>query len=57
MAHKPMASCTIARWLKETLTLAGIDMSIFSGHLERGTSVSAAAGARVTMNDIMQAAY
>ena len=38
------------------LKLAGIDVSIFSGHSVRGASTSAAAGAGVTMNDIMQAA-
>lgn len=27
--HKPVASCTITRWLKKTLKLAGIDVSIF----------------------------
>ena len=36
--------------------LAGIDVSIFSGHSMRGASTSAAAGAGITMNDIMQAA-
>ena len=51
-----MASCTIARWLKDTLRLAGIDVSIFSGHSVRGASVSAAAGAGVKMSEIMQAA-
>ena len=54
--HNPVASCTIARWLKETLRLAGIDVSIFSGHSVRGASTSAAAGAGVTMAYIMQAA-
>ena len=54
--HKPVASCIIARWLKETLRLAGIDVSIFSGHSVRGASTSAAAGAGITMTDIMQAA-
>ena len=54
--HNPVASCTIARWLKETLRLAGIDVSIFSGHSVRGASTSAAAGAGVTMTDILQAA-
>jgi len=54
--HKPVASCTIARWLKEMLKLAGIDVSIFSGHSVGGASTSAAAGAGATMNDIMQAA-
>ena len=50
-----MASCTIARWLKETLRLAGSDVSIFSGYSVRGASTSAAAVAGVIMND-MQAA-
>ena len=54
--HNPVASCTIASWLKETLRLAGLDESIFSGHSVRGASMSAAAGAGVTMTDIMQAA-
>ena len=54
--HQPVASCTIARWLKEILRLAGIDVSIFSGHSVRGASTSAAAGTGITMNDIMQAA-
>ena len=54
--HKPVARCTIAQWLKITLGLAGIDVSIFSGHSVRGASTSAAAGAGVTMTDIMQAA-
>ena len=34
--HKPIASCTIAHWLWETLKLAGTDMSIFAGHSVRG---------------------
>ena len=54
--HQPVASCTIAKWLKEILRLAGIDVSIFSGHSVRGASTSAAAGAGITMKDIMQAA-
>jgi len=54
--HKPVASCTIARWLRETLKLAGIDVSIFAGHSVRGAATSAAAGSGVTMSDIMQAA-
>ena len=54
--HKPVASCTIARWLRETLRLAEIDASIFAGHSTRGASTSAAAGAGNTTADIMKAA-
>jgi len=51
--HKTIASCTIAQ---ETLKLAGIDISIFAGHLVRGAATSTAASSEVTMSDIMQAA-
>ena len=54
--HKAVSSATIARWLHEVLKLAGIDVSIFSGHSVRGASVSAAAGAGITTNDILKAA-
>ena len=54
--HKAVSSATIARWLREVLKLAGIDVSIFSGHSVRGASVSAAAGAGITTNDILKAA-
>ena len=51
-----MTSATIARWLREVLKLAGVDVSIFSGHSVRGASTSAAAGAGITTNDILKAA-
>jgi len=51
--HKPVTSATIARWLREALRLAGIDVSIFSGH---STSTSAAAGAGITTYNILKAA-
>jgi len=53
--HKPVTSCTIARWLWETLRLAGIDVSIFAGRSTRGASTSAAAGAGITTANIMKA--
>ena len=45
--HKPVVSCTIARWLWETLKLAGVDVSIFAAHSVRGAATSAAAGSGV----------
>jgi len=54
--HKPVASCTIARWLKEVLKLSGIDVNIFKAHSTRGASVSAAAESGVTTADILKAA-
>ena len=52
-SHRPVASCTIACWLRETLNLAGIDVSIFVGHSTRGVPTSVAAAAIVTNTDIM----
>ena len=54
--HKSVTSVTIARWLHEVLRLAGIDVSVFSGHSVRGESTSAAAAAGITTNDILKAA-
>ena len=54
--HLPVASCTIARWLKKILQDAGIDVSIFSVHSVHGALSSAAALAGVTTNDILEAA-
>ena len=54
--HKPVSSCTIARWLKCVLRDSGIDISMFAAHLVRGASSSAAAMAGVTTNDILKAA-
>jgi len=54
--HKPVAPCTIARWLKEVLKLSGINVGIFTAHSTRSASVSAAADSRVTVNDILKAA-
>ena len=36
--HKPVQSCTIARWIKSFLGSAGIDTSIFKGHSTRSAS-------------------
>ena len=54
--HNPVSSSSIARWLKETLQQAGIDVGIFGSHAVRGASSSAAAAAGVTTTDILKAA-
>ena len=54
--HKPVSSCTIARWLKCVLGDSGIDISMFAAHSVREASSSAAAMAGVTTNDILKAA-
>ena len=54
--HNPESSATIARWLKDVLQQAGIDIWIFGAHSIRGASSSGAATAGVTTNDILKAA-
>ena len=55
-SHNPVSSSSIARWLRDTLQQAGIDVGIFGAHSVRGASSSAAAAAGVTINDILKAA-
>ena len=53
--HRPASKSTIATWIKCTLKLAGIDMSIFSAHSTRGASASAAIN-RVPIDTVMRTA-
>ena len=54
--HNPVTSSTIARWLKLTMSEAGIDVGIFKSHSVRGATCSKAAGAGVTTKQILEAA-
>ena len=54
--HGPVTSSTVARWLKEVLSKAGIDTSIFKAHSVRGASTSMAANMGVTVETILGAA-
>lgn len=53
--YKAVGKSTISRWIKDTLTEAGIDMKIFSPHSTRGASTSAAA-ARVPIDTVLRTA-
>ena len=53
-SHKPVKICTIGRWVKEVLSLSGIDISQFSAHLTRSTSTSTAFKSGVPISDIMK---
>ena len=54
--HNPVTLCTIARWLKEVLKMAGIDVTVFTAHSTRGASSSAAADSGITTGDILKTA-
>ena len=50
--HSPVASATIARWIKSALTKAGIDTSIFKAHSVRGATTTAAGLAGISISEI-----
>ena len=47
-------SCTISRWLKETLKVAGIDVDTFKGHSTRSASSSKAGVSGLSISDILK---
>ena len=51
-----VTSSTIARWLKEVLSLSGIDTSVFSAHSYRGASTSKVFSLGLLLSDIMKTA-
>jgi site-specific recombinase XerD len=50
---KPVTRPTVARWLKTTLGLAGIDTKQFSAHSYRGAGLSAAHSRGASIEKIM----
>ena len=54
--HNAITSSSVARWILSMLNLAGVDTNQFKAHSTRSASISAAASARVTTNQIMEAA-
>lgn len=56
LTFKSVTTCTLARWLRQVLQLAGIDESNFSAHSFRGASASKALQLGVSINDIMKTA-
>ena len=53
-AFKPDSKDTIARWIRETLSKAGINTSIFSPHSTRSAASSTAKKCRVPINTILK---
>lgn len=54
--HRPVVSCSVARWLKGFMSQAGINTAIFKAHSTRSAAVSKAKNAGVSTNDIMKQA-
>ena len=51
--HKAASKDTVARWIKETVMLAGVDTSIFKPHSCRAASSSQASMSGVPLMDIL----
>ena len=54
--HRPVATSTVARWLRSVLEASGIDMEIFRAHSTRGAATSAAAKAGISTEHILKTA-
>ena len=54
--HGPVSKDTIARWIRDTLTQAGIDTGRYGAHSTRSASTSAAAASEVPVTTILKAA-
>ena len=52
---RPASKDTIARWIRETLSKAGIDTSIFSPHSTRSAACSTATKGRVPIDTVLKA--
>ncbi|XP_044127310.1 uncharacterized protein LOC122921396 [Bufo gargarizans] len=52
----PVASPTLARWLKWVMSLAGVDTSVFTAHSARGASATALAVSGARLEDVMRLA-
>ena len=53
--HKEVVPCTIAGWLVQVMTNAGIDTSTFKAHSTRGASTSKARAKGLSCQDIIMA--
>lgn len=54
--HGPAAQATLARWVKEILTAAGVDTTIYTPHSVRHASVSKAASSNIPLDTILKSA-
>ena len=54
--HKPVKSCSIARWIKTILTRAGINTNVFKSHSTRSASTSKATAGGVPLEEVLRMA-
>ena len=51
--HGPVVTCTVSRWLKELMSQAGIDTTVFKGHSVRGAATSKAKALGLSTEQIL----
>merc|ERR1712121_531452 len=54
--HKPVVSCSIARWIKGVMKKAGIDITKYKAHSVRGATTSKARAQGLSTNEVMERA-
>ena len=54
--HKPIATSTVSRWLREIMTEAGVNTDIFKAHSVRGASTSKASHEGLSVGQIIETA-
>ena len=54
--YRPISKDTLARWLRDILTRAGIDTEIFAAHSTRAASTSAAVARGTPIDEVLKAA-
>ena len=52
--HKPVSSEAISRWIKDELSNAGVDTSVFKAHSWRSASSSKAGDAGISVSKILE---
>lgn len=54
--HKPVITCSIARWLRDIMTLAGVDTKVYKAHSTRSAATSKALAHGLSTQQIMKCA-
>ena len=54
--HRPVKSCSIARWIRSILDSAGMDAAVFKGHSTRSASTSKARAGGVPLEEVIKMA-
>ena len=55
--HNPVAPCSIGRWLKTIMEMAGVDTSVFKAHSTRSASTSKAKAQGLSVEQIVNRAH